>query len=109
MTSTSYFDFSPIYALATPYGKSAIAVFRTSGDGTIENIKKVFSNKKKLESITNTGLVYGYIIDSENGEKVDEVVLSVFKEGHGYTREEAVEISTHGSLAVINRISSVLE
>lgn len=109
MTSTSYFDFSPIYALATPYGKSAIAVFRTSGDGTIENIKKVFSNKKKLKSVTKTGLVYGYIIDSENGEKVDEVVLSVFKEGHGYTREEAVEISTHGSLAVINRISRVLE
>ena len=73
MTSTSYFDFSPIYALATPYGKSAIAVFRTSGDGTIENIKKVFSNNKKLESVTKTGLVYGYIIDSENGEKVDEV------------------------------------
>lgn len=109
MDSTTYFDFSPIYALATPYGKSAIAVFRTSGDSTFECLKKVFSNKKAFENVNTPKIKYGFIIDPESGEKVDEVVLSIYPEGHGYTKEETVEISTHGSLSVIKKMNDVLE
>ena len=109
MDSTRYFDFSPIYALATPYGKSAIAVFRTSGEGTFDLINKIFSSKLKREDIKCPQIKYGYIRDNNTGEAVDEVVLSVFPKGHGYTKEEAVEINTHGSLAVIKKLSKLLE
>ena len=109
MDSTRYFDFSPIYALATPYGKSAIAVFRTSGEGTFDLINKIFSSKLKREDIKCPQIKYGYIRDNKTGEAVDEVVLSVFPKGHGYTKEEAVEINIHGSLAVIKKLSKLLE
>lgn len=109
MDNALYFDFKPIYALATPYGKGAIAVFRTSGEGTLELFKNIFSNKKKLCNIREPKIVYGFIKDSSTGEKIDEVVLNVYPKGHGYTKEEAVEISCHGSIAVIKAISKVLE
>lgn len=109
MDSTLYFDFSPIYALSTPYGTSAIAVFRVSGKGSFNNIKKVFSSPKAFDNVAEPKLKHGYIKDIKTGEKVDEVVLSIYPEGHGYTREEAVEISTHGSLAVIKKLNEVLE
>lgn len=109
MDSTRYFDFSPIYALATPYGKSAIAVFRTSGEGTFDLINKIFSSFLSRERIKKPELKYGFIKDINTGETVDEVVLSVYPKGCGYTKEEAVEISTHGSLAVIKKMSKNLE
>lgn len=109
MDSTLYFDFSPIYALATPYGKSAIAVFRTSGDGTFDLINRIFSSHLSREKIKKPVIKYGFIKDPQTKETVDEVVLSVFPKGHGYTKEEAVEISTHGSLAVIKKMSKTLE
>lgn len=104
----AYTTNEPIYALATPYAPSAIAIVRTSGDGVIELIANVFSRKEKLLKAKSNTLVHGSLLEYD-GSIVDEVVLAVYREGHGYTGEEAIEINAHGSLTGIKRIFSLLE
>ena len=104
----AYTTNEPIYALATPYAPSAIAIVRTSGDGVINLIANVFSKKEKLIKAKSNTLVHGCLVD-QAGDSVDEVVLAVYREGHGYTGEEAIEINAHGSLTGLKRIFSLLE
>lgn len=103
---TGYTTEEPIYALATPFSPSALAVIRTSGTDAISLVQKVF--KGRLTDRPNGTAVHGWIVD-KNREKVDEVVALVYNHGHGYTGEEAVEIMCHGSLPVIKKISTTLE
>ena len=104
----AYTTDEPIYALATPYAPSAIAVVRTSGDNAIEMISRAFSGAKRLLAAQNATLVHGRLRDA-SGSDVDEVVLAVYRKGHGYTGEEAVEINAHGSLRGLDRIFRLLE
>lgn len=104
----AYTTDEPIYALATPYAPSAIAVVRTSGDNAIEMISRAFSGAKRLLKAENATLVHGRLRDA-SGSDVDEVVLAVYRKGHGYTGEEAVEINAHGSLRGLDRIFRLLE
>lgn len=102
----SYTTGEPIYALATSYSPSALAVIRASGDDALSLLYPYF--KGRLRSAATNQAVHGYIID-ENGNKVDEVMVIRYDKGHGYTAEEAFEIMSHGSLPVIRAISRVLE
>ena len=105
---TSYNVDEPIYALATAYAPSALAVIRLSGRNTIEMLSHAFSSPSRLKKAASKTLVHGYILD-EGDVRIDEVVLAVYREGSGYTGEEAAEISCHGSLVVLRRLFSRLE
>ena len=105
---TSYNVDEPIYAPATAYAPSALAVIRLSGKNTIEMLSQAFSSPSWLNKAASKTLVHGYILDEEN-VRIDEVVLAVYREGSGYTGEEAVEISCHGSLVVLRRLFTRLE
>ncbi|MGD1823151.1 MAG: tRNA uridine-5-carboxymethylaminomethyl(34) synthesis GTPase MnmE [Pleomorphochaeta sp.] len=96
-----------IYALATGWNQSALAIIRISGKGCLKALSSCFSRPKSLLNSKNATLLHGFIV-GENNHKIDEVVLSINLEGHGYTKEEAVEITTHGSLAVITEIMNLL-
>lgn len=85
-----------IFALATCWGKSALAIVRASGIGSIGAFAPCFSAAGKLLKAPTNTLVHGTIKD------VDEVVVAVYREGHGYTGEEALEITCHGSLAAVS-------
>ncbi len=101
-----YTTLEPVYALATPFSPSALAVIRASGEDVISMLAPYFSGR--IEKAGRTSVRHGYVLDAEGG-KVDEVMLILYPKGHGYTSEEAFEIMSHGSLAVIRAISSVLE
>lgn len=96
----------PIYALATAYVPSALAVIRASGEGCLAMLAPFFTGK--LEEARSNSAIHGYIIDGCGG-KIDEVVVIKYSKGRGYTSEEAFEIMSHGSLPVIRAISSLLE
>ncbi len=96
----------PVYALATAYAPSALAVIRASGENSLSLIAPYFSSK--LDRTVTNSAVHGFLQD-ESGEKIDEVILIKYEKGHGYTSEEAFEIMSHGSLSVIRRISMLLE
>ncbi|MGE4584198.1 MAG: tRNA uridine-5-carboxymethylaminomethyl(34) synthesis GTPase MnmE [Sphaerochaeta sp.] len=92
-----------IYALATGWVQSALAVIRVSGQGCRARLAACFSRPKALEEAENATLVHGYLQNEEH-QRIDEVVCAVYTEGHGYTLEESVEFTCHGSLAVIKEI-----
>ena len=92
-----------IFALATKKSKSAIALFRLSGSTSIKSITKII-NKKTIKEKTPTVC---YILN-KNKEIIDQVIITVFKKPKSYTGEEMVEISCHGSVAIINKINETL-
>lgn len=100
----SYCTDDIIFALATPWAKGAIAVIRVSGQGCLAEFQPCFSSN--LDVKTNTA-VYGFIRDGE--EDIDEVLITVFREGHGYTGQESFEINCHGGLETVKQILSLLQ
>ena len=93
-----------ICAIGTLVGESSINLIRISGSESINIVNKIFTadlTKKETHTIT-----YGFIKDGE--EKVDEVLVSIFKGPKSFTKEDIVEINTHGGKASVNRIMDIL-
>ena len=93
-----------IAAIATAPGVGAIAVIRLSGAKAIDIVDRLFASKKLHNQPANT-LHVGFI--KQDGELLDEVVVSLFRAPHSYTGEEVVEVSTHGSIQVQESLLSV--
>ena len=94
-----------ITAIATPQGEGAIGIIRLSGDNAITICNTIFKGKDLSEQESHT-IHYGEIVD---GEKIiDEVMLAVFIAPHSYTKENAVEISCHGSTYILEQIINLL-
>jgi tRNA modification GTPase len=98
----------PIAALATPWGKSAIAVIRTSGERVIDLADTVFSGRRKLSDREGNTLTHGRLTDPASGEIVDEMLAAVFRAPHSYTGEDSVEFYLHGGLPTIARSLALL-
>ncbi|MCI1974986.1 MAG: tRNA uridine-5-carboxymethylaminomethyl(34) synthesis GTPase MnmE [Limosilactobacillus sp.] len=96
-------DNDTIAAISTPVGEGGISIIRISGDDAIPVAQKIYRGKDLAKVHTNT-INYGHIIDLDNGEEVDEVMVSVMRAPHTYTCENVVEINCHGGLLATNRI-----
>jgi tRNA modification GTPase len=94
-----------IVALATAQGVSAIAVIRLSGKNAIGITQRVFRGKR-LENQASHTVHFGMIWD--NDTPIDEAVVSIFRGPRSFTREDAVEISCHGSPVIAGKIIKVL-
>ncbi len=95
----------PIVALATPPGSSAIAVIRLSGAGVIALVNQVFQGKDLTQQPSHT-LHLGTIHDQAT--LLDEVLVAIFRAPKSFTQEEAVEISCHGSVFIVQQIIQLL-
>ncbi|MEX2593294.1 MAG: tRNA uridine-5-carboxymethylaminomethyl(34) synthesis GTPase MnmE [Anditalea sp.] len=94
-----------IIALATPQGVGAIAVIRLSGKAAIKLANEVFKGKD-LEKQDSHTIHLGTIRD---GDKIiDEVLVSLFIAPKSFTKENVVEISTHGSSYIVNQVIKLL-
>ena len=93
-----------ITAPATPAGVSALAVVRVSGKDAIDIANSCFD--KDISKADGYTIHYGHIVDGET--RIDEVLLSIFKNPHSYTGEDSVEISGHGSPYITRRIVETL-
>ena len=94
-----------IAAIATPLGVGAIAIIRVSGVDAISIVNKIFKGKDLTKAESHT-INYGHII--ENGKIIDEVLVSVMKAPKTYTKEDIVEINTHGGIATTNKVLELL-
>lgn len=94
-----------ICALATANGIGAIGIIRISGDQAFSISSKVFSGKN-LEKVDSHTVHYGFIKDE--GEMIDEVMVTVFRAPKTFTAENSVEISFHGSPYIAKKILEVL-
>lgn len=94
-----------IVAPVTPPGRSAIAVFRVSGNGCIDWFAPFFKGKNLRNAEGNT-IHYGFMM---NGNSViDEVMVSVFRAPKSYTKEESLEVSLHGSPLILEQAMRIM-
>jgi tRNA modification GTPase len=94
-----------IVALATAQGISAIAVVRLSGEQSLQITQQCFKGKNLLEQPSHT-IHFGNFHDDER--IIDEVLVSIFKAPNSFTKENAVEISCHGSPIIVKEIIKTL-
>lgn len=94
-----------ISAIATFPSQSALGVIKISGKKAIEITRKIFkpSKAKNIKKAKGFTLHYGWIKDKSN-EVVDEVLVSVMRKPNSYTREDVIEISSHGGTYLVNKI-----
>lgn len=93
-----------ICAIATTIGESSINIIRISGNDSIYIVNKIFDkdlNIKKSHTVT-----YGHII--HNNEIIDEVLVSIFLSPKTFTKENIVEISTHGGSLSVSKVMELL-
>lgn len=97
-----------ICAISTAPGMGAIAVLRLSGEGAIDLTDGVFVSPsgKKLAEAGGNSVHFGRVLD--DGELVDEVLVTVFRAPHSFTGEESVEIACHGSVYIQQRLLRLL-
>lgn len=106
MNHENYDPDDKIAALATPWAESAIAVIRTSGEGSIQAVDALFS--RDLLYLESKKMTYGIIRDPESGDSLDEIMAVPFRAPGSYTGQESVELYCHGSLPGIQKILTIL-
>ncbi|MBQ7901302.1 MAG: tRNA uridine-5-carboxymethylaminomethyl(34) synthesis GTPase MnmE [Clostridia bacterium] len=91
--------FNTIAAISTPPGEGGISVIRISGSDAIAIADKLFVSPrgKKLADCKSHTIHYGSIAAAD-GNTVDEVLVSVMRAPHTYTKEDVVEINCHGGI-----------
>ena len=97
-----------IAAISTAMGNGGIGIIRMSGKESFKILEKIFRNNKgkkiDLNKIKGYTIQYGTIVDSKTEEKIDEVLVSFFKNPKSYTREDMCEINSHGGMVVEKQI-----
>ena len=83
-----------IAATATARGQAALAVVRTSGPEAIGVVDRCFRGTDLTDVESHTAHV-GFLKD-EDGNDVDQVVVTVFRAPNSATGEHVVEVSCHG-------------
>jgi tRNA modification GTPase len=94
-----------IAAISTSVGTSGIAIIRVSGNDSINIVNKIFKGKD-LNKVDSHTINYGHIVD--NDSIIDEVLVSIMKAPKTFTREDVVEINTHGGIAITNKVLELL-
>ncbi|MFN7251973.1 MAG: tRNA uridine-5-carboxymethylaminomethyl(34) synthesis GTPase MnmE [Anaerobacillus sp.] len=97
-------EFDSIAAISTAMGEGAIAIVRVSGEEAVANVNKIFKGKNSLIEVESHTIHYGYIIDKNTEQIIDEVMVTVLKAPRTFTREDIVEINCHGGLVSVNRV-----
>ena len=89
---------STVVALSTPRGRGALAVIRLSGPLAIaiaQQLARVDAFEPRHATLVKL---------TAGDEELDQVLLTCFPAPHSLTGEDVVEISCHGSPAIVRRI-----
>lgn len=119
-----------IAAISTALSDSGIGIIRVSGSEALSSVNRIFVNAKyerKLLSYKTHTIHYGYIVDYDyickyddlhanidfsegklsedvRNHILDEVMVSVMKGPHSFTKEDVVEINCHGGVMMVKKI-----
>ena len=98
-----------ICAIATAMSDAGIGIIRVSGKDAVSICNEIYisgSHKHDLFDHEANTIKYGFICDGEN--IVDEVMISYMKAPHSYTKEDVIEINSHGGMLIMNQILQLL-
>ena len=87
-----------IAALSTTPGTSGVAVVKISGPDSYAIAKKLFFPKNKIDSWPRRRFIYGNLV-ARDKEIIDEALACYMPGPHSYTRQDVVEIQTHGGIS----------
>lgn len=119
-----------IAAISTALSDSGIGIIRVSGPEALSSVNRIFVNakyEKKLLGYKTHTIHYGYIVDYDyickyddlhsnidfsegklsedvRNHILDEVMVSVMKGPHSFTKEDVVEINCHGGVMMVKKI-----
>ena len=98
---------STIAAIATATGTGSVGIIRMSGKECFKVLEKIFvpkNNNIKIEDVPGYTIKYGYIVNPNTQEKIDEVLVSFFRAPKSYTTENMCEINSHGGSIIEQEI-----
>ena len=104
------FDDDTICAIATAMSDAGIGIIRVSGKNAVTIVDKFYISAKKVHNLKEhlpNSIEYGFICDDQENI-LDEVMISFMKAPHSYTREDVIEINTHGGMMIMNEILELL-
>jgi tRNA modification GTPase len=104
---SSVTEYDTIAAISTPPGEGAISIVRMSGDQAVDVAKKVFKGRD-LAKVASHTINYGHIYDPSDNSLIDEVMVSVMRAPKTFTREDIIEINTHGGIVATNKVLQLL-
>ncbi len=93
-----------ICAISTPMSQGAIAIIRLSGKESLSIADKIFSTRSTNRQARK--VYFGQLLDGQ--DILDDVLFTYYQSPHSFTGEDMVEISTHGSLYIQERLIALL-
>jgi tRNA modification GTPase len=98
-----------ICAISTARGTGATAMIRISGPEVYKIAEKIVFFKNPQKRISDQAANTFHFVQIKNeGNLIDEVVVNLYKAPHSYTGEDTIEISSHGSVFIQQRILEIL-
>lgn len=111
-----------IAAIATPAGHGGIGIIRISGLDALTIAQQLFRPRSSTPaqagpvSFNNHAsfspapyrLYYGYVIDPQNGQVIDETLIAYMPGPRSYTREDVIELQVHSGPAVLQRLLQII-
>lgn len=99
-------EFDTIAAVSTSLGEGGVSIIRVSGDNALPIVDSIFKakNGKSLEGMKTYTMRYGFIVDKDSREVIDEVIVSYMRGPRSFTAEDTVEINCHGGVVATNRV-----
>ncbi len=94
-----------IAAISTPLGEGGIGIVKISGERALEILNKMFvtKNHHPKASWEPRKMFYGFILNPQSREMIDEVLAVYMKAPNTYTKEELVEIHCHGGMVPLRK------
>lgn len=95
-----------IAAIATAVGEGGIGIIRVSGAEAITVVDKLFlgSNGRRIKNLSAFQAAYGFIVEPQTAQRIDEVLVLVMRAPHSYTCEDVVEIHCHGGHVALRQV-----
>ncbi|WP_342420491.1 tRNA uridine-5-carboxymethylaminomethyl(34) synthesis GTPase MnmE [Paenibacillus sp. FSL E2-0178] len=97
-----------IAAVSTALGEGGIAIIRVSGPQAISQVAPLFKSRIPLTEAESHTVHYGHIVSPLDGERMEEVLVTVMKGPRSFTTEDVVEISAHGGVISVRRVMDLL-
>jgi tRNA modification GTPase len=94
-----------IVAIATAVvpQQGSVGIVRLSGEDAIAIARRIFWTPGKQEWESHR-ILYGYVRHPQTGVTIDEALLLVMLAPRSYTREDVVEIHSHGGIILVQQI-----
>ncbi len=108
-TVLNNFSNDTICAIATAMSDAGIGIIRVSGPDAVSICDRIYVSSKKEHTLTKhepNSIRYGFI--SDGSKIIDEIMITYMKAPHSYTKEDVIEINSHGGMLVMNEILNLL-